>query len=475
MLRATKIAEESGVPGVAVIASGFMSQAKATARAMGAPDMGIVPYPGNIPLDSSDELADKVWNKVLPGVLDVLTSDASATATTQSNSEPGTRDIVFTGTLNAVQDYFEAREWSDGLPFLPPTREAVAEFLTWTTRDPAEIIGILPPEFREATVWSVAVNGVMAGCRPEYMPVLLAMVEAIADPAFKLEDAGCTPGWEPLAVVSGEIVEALGFNTGTGNMRIGRRANAAIGRFLRLYIRNVAGFRQGSTDKGSIGANFYMAMGENEAAVRALGWDPVRVDLGFGMDDNVVMVQSVVALSSPVYMGGTDPVTMMGPLVEYLQGTAGPFNYTAMMFSRYHPLVQMSPAIAEGFKKHGWGKQEVRQYLFERAKYKARWLEHYPLHAMGQEWKLADIVKRGAAPAVYAESDDPERMVPMLLKPEWTNIVLAGDPERNQARIYINNHEHAPPTAKRVVMPEGWRQRVKRHSLQPGELPTFRP
>ncbi|MBM3344964.1 MAG: hypothetical protein FJY55_00465, partial [Betaproteobacteria bacterium] len=314
MLRATRIAEENGVPGVAVIAQGFVGQAKATARAMGAPDLGIVPYPGNIPLDTSDELADKVWNTVLPGVLDVLASDTAAAGAGRADAEPGPQEVVFAGTLAEVQAHFEAREWSDGLPFVPPTREAVAEFLSWTARDPGEVIGILPPEFREATVWSVAVNGVMAGCLPAYMPVLLAMVEAIADPAFKLEDAGCTPGWEPLAVVSGEIVESLDFNTGTGNMRIGRRANAAIGRFLRLYIRNVAGFRQGSTDKGSIGANFYMAMGENEAAVRALGWNPLRVDLGFGMGDNVVMVQSVVALSSPVYMGGTDPETMMAPL-----------------------------------------------------------------------------------------------------------------------------------------------------------------
>lgn len=80
---------------------------------------------------------------------------------------------------------------------------------------------------------------------------------------------------------------------------------------------------------------------------------------------------------------------------------------------------------------------------------------------MGQEWTLAELVRRGAAPALYAESDDPERMVPMLLKPEWTNIVLAGDPERNQARIYINNHEHAPPTTRKIVLPVDWRERLK--------------
>jgi hypothetical protein len=71
-------------------------------------------------------------------------------------------------------------------------------------------------------------------------------------------------------------------------------------------------------------------------------------------------------------------------------------------------------------------------------------------------------VERGSAPALYAESDDPERMVPMLLKPEWTNIVLAGDPQRNQARIYINNHEHAIPTARKVELPGDWRERLKR-------------
>jgi hypothetical protein len=157
---------------------------------------------------------------------------------------------------------------------------------------------------------------------------------------------------------------------------------------------------------------------------------------------------------------------MMQPLVKYLEGTAGPFNFTAMMFSHYHPLIQMSPSIAEAFAKHGWGKKEIQQYLFENAKFNARWLEHYPLHAMGQEWTMAELVKRGAAPALYAESDDPDRMLPMLLRPEWTKIVLAGDPERNQAKIYINNHEHAPPTARRIALPPDWRERLKREAAR---------
>jgi hypothetical protein len=102
---------------------------------------------------------------------------------------------------------------------------------------------------------SIAVNGVMAGCRPEYMPVLVAVVEAIAKPNFRLEDAGSTPSWEPLIILSGPIIKELDFNHGAGLMKIGRQANGSIGRFLRLYLRNICGYRiaPGDGDKGSIG------------------------------------------------------------------------------------------------------------------------------------------------------------------------------------------------------------------------------
>ena len=435
-----------------------MQQAHATARAMGIPDVSIAEYPGMIPMDSDDVLADKVWNKMLPSIVAALSTDVKSTVV--QVTEPAPRDIVFSGTLAEVQEHFLEREWSDGLPVVPPTLDLVDAFLAWTDRDSGEIIGVLPPEFREATVWSVAVNGVMAGCRPEYMPVLLALAEAIADPDFRLVDAGSTPGWEYLIVVSGDIVAALDFNTEAGNMKIGRQANASIGRFLRMLVRNVAGFRPGGTDKGSISFTFNVAMGENEGTVKALGWDPVRMDLGFAREDNVVMVQSVIALSMPVYSGGTDPHTLAWPLVRYLEGTAGPYTFTALMFSRWHPLIQMSPSVAEAFASHGWGKREIRRYLFETCKMDARGMEHYQMHVAGKEVALADLVKRGSAPALYAESDDPDRMVPMLLREDWTTIVMAGDPGRNQSRIYINNHDQGPSVAKRIGLPKGWQQRI---------------
>jgi len=458
VLRATKIAEEAGIPGVAVISSGFMSQARATAQAMGAPDLCIAEYPGVIPVDPEDKFSEKISTRVLPSVIDALEMEIAVSA--PSMPEPGPRDIVFRGTPDAIQEYFEAREWTDGLPIVPPTRERVAKFLAWTERDSSEILGVLPPEFREATVWSVAVNGVMAGCRPEYMPVLVAAVEAIADPEFSLGDAGSTPGWEPLIVVSGEIAAALNFNSGGGNMRVGRRANVSIGRFLRLYMRNVAGFRLGTTDKASIGFTFNVAMAESEDAIQDLGWDPLRIDLGYGRNDNVVMVQSVVAISAPIYTGGVKPETLALPLLQHMTGTPGPYNYTAMVYGRWHPLIEMSPSVARTFAEAGWGKAEIRRHLFEHCKADARTLEHHQFHVGGQEFSFADLVQRGVAPAVYAESDDPNRKVPVLLREEWTNIVVAGDPARNQSRIYFNNHDQGTPIVRRVQLPTNWRERL---------------
>jgi len=458
VLRAAKVAESVGVPSATIVATGFLYQAEVTARAIGSADLGIVEYPGNIPLDSDAVLEEKVRTAVVEGVVRALQTEVGPAGGARTEPEP--HDVVFRGSLDEVQAHFDEREWSDGLPIVPPTRDRVEAFLAWTDRDRDEVIGVLPPELREATVLSVAVNGVMAGCKPEYMPILLAALECIACPGFRLEDAGSTPGWEPIVVVSGDLVHALDFNTEVGAMRVGRRANATIGRFLRMVIRNVAGFRPGSTDKGTLGYTFNVAVGENERAVRELGWDPYRIDEGFAREDTVVTVRSSLGVSTPVYSGGNDPETLAWPLARYLEGTAGPWFFTALWYGHWHPLIVMSPAVAKGFADLGWGKREIRRYLFENVKVPARWLEEYPLHPAGRGRSLRDVVESTGAPPVYAESDDLDRLVPGLLRESWTDIVLAGDPQRNQSRIYLNNHEQGAPVSRRVALPDDWRERL---------------
>jgi hypothetical protein len=451
VLRACATAEQTGVPSIAIVSTGFVHQANGAAKALGIEGVAIVEYPGLIPMDSDDEFTVKMHDVVVPGVLAGFTRVIDRD---DAREEPAFGEIAFRGTFDEVLDHFHSQQWTDGLPVVPPTRARVDRFLAECDRDPAEVIAVLAPEQREATVESVAINAVMAGCRPEYMPLALAAVEAIADPGFRLQDAGSTPSWEPLAIVSGAITKRFGFNSEGGAMRLNVQPNSSVGRFVRLFIRNVSRFvpPPGTTDKASIGYSFNAAMAENEDATTALGWDPFRVDQGFALTDDVVTVQSVVAISPPVYCGG-DAASAIEPLTYFMTTTCGPWAYTGVRFARWHPVILMSPSVATTFVRDGWSKADIAQHLYEHCLLPAGLMEHYAFHAAGQDQPFAELVELGAAPALYAESDDPERLVPVLRAAEWVRIVVGGDTNRNQCRIYINNHEQGAPVS-RVVVPK---------------------
>jgi hypothetical protein len=452
VLRASRVAEANGVASFNIVSTGFMRQARAMATALGIPDVWVAEYPGVIPNDSNEVFRQKVCDHLVPSLLQGFQTPPRPPA---AAAEPEPRTVVHSGTLDAVQDHFTRQLWTDGLPIVPPTIERIEAFLRHTSRQPDEIIGVLHPELREATVWSVAVNGVMAGCRPEYLPILLAAVEAVADPEFRLEDAGSTPGWEPLITLSGSLSQTLDFNTEAGALRIGRQANSSVGRFLRLFLRNVAGLRiaPGGTDKASLGLNFNVVLAESDDAVAALGWQPYRVDRGFAPEDNVVTVQSVLAISPPIYSGGNGPLDHIEMIAEIMATTCGPWSYTGAWFKRWHPLLVLSPSVAQAFAQAGWTKTTIQQYLFDHLTIEARWFERYPLHVTGAEVPLEQAFRERGISARYVESADPHRRVPLLQRPEWTGIVLAGDPGRNQCKVFVNNHDQGAPVSKRVDLP----------------------
>lgn len=438
------------MPAFSIVSTGFMRQAEATRKAMGIPHVWIAEYPGVIPNDSDEIFERKIREDVFPSLLEGFAAPVDDVVDVEVEPVPGS--VAFHGTFDQVQDHVVEQLWGDGLPVVPPTPQRVEKFLAFTDRDPDEVLGILHPELREATIRTVAINGVMAGCRPEYLPILVAVAEAIADPHFRLEDAGSTPGWEPLVIVSGPLVGQLDFNTEGGLMRVGRRANATVGRFLRLFMRNVAGFRvpPGGTDKGSIGYSFNVALAENEAAVRELGWTTFGQDRGFDPEDTVVTVQSVVGISPPIYSGGSTALEHLEYITYYATHTPGPWAYTNIKYGQATPLLVMSPSVASGIADDGWSKDDIRQHLFENVRLPARLLERYGRHVEGAEFTFADYVARKVADPLYAESDDPDRLLPLLLAPGHTGIVLAGDPGRNQCRWYANNHEQGPATSRLV-------------------------
>ncbi len=391
-------------------------------------------------------------DSVAPAVVDALVEGSgAATDTAGPEREPEPREIVFSGDLDAVQEHFTERGWTDGLPIVPPTLDRVERFLAHTTRDAGEVLGSLAPEQREATVWNVAVNGVMAGCAPEHMPVLLGIVECLVDPVFRIADAGATPGWEPLVVLSGPVVERLGFNPGTGAMRVGRRANTSVGRFVRLYLRNLPGLRipPEHTDQGAIATSFNVVLAENDGAVRGLGWPSFREDRGFAATDSVVTVQSCVTIGAPIYSAGDDASGHLHALAVGMRDAMGPWSYTGMEFGAWHPLLVLGPSIARALDGYGVDKDAIRAYIAEHARITVAELERCAFAVGSTSFRVDELVRRGELDERYA-GDDPQRMVPMCPRAADISIVLAGNESRNQSRGYVQNHVQGAPVSRRI-------------------------
>lgn len=452
VMRAAAAAERAGVPAVAIGGGGFEPMGRAIGRSLGIGHVPIVSYPGVILADDSETFRTKMQDSVAPAVVDALVAGSgTAVAEVGPEREPEPREIVFSGDLDAVQERFEDEGWTDGLPIVPPTLDRVDRFLAHTARDPGEVLGSLAPEQREATVWNVAVNGVMAGCRPEYMPVLLGITECLVDPVFRIADAGSTPGWEPLVVLSGPVVERLGFNAGTGVMRVGRRANTSVGRFVRLYLRNLPGLRiaPDHTDQGAIAATFNVVLAENDDAVRGLGWPSFREDRGFAAAESVVTVQSCVTISAPIYSAGEDASGHLHALTVGMRDAMGPWSYTALEFGAWHPLLVLGPSIARALDGYGVGKRQIREYIAGHARISVAELERCAWAVGSTSFRVDELVRRGELDERYA-GDGPDRTVPMCPRAEDIGIVLAGNESRNQSRGYVENHVQGAPVSRRI-------------------------
>ena len=420
------------------------------------PNIPVALVPGHIGAQSDAEIRRNVLEVTTQQVIDNLTR---APATAGERAEPGPRDIVVKGGFREVNRYFYEHEFSDGLPIVPPTREEIESFLRFTERDPDEILGVLLPDRRAATLWSVAVNGVMAGCRPEYMPILVALIEAMCDPEYGVEHSGNTPGGDTLIILNGPIIKQLGFNYTQGAMRDGFLPNTSIGRFWRLYLRNVAGFLPHQTDKATFGNTWRVVLAENEDVLQRIGWEPNSVEMGFAAGDNTVTIARYTGGGSLSSVSGGTPEEML----PYLADSVQRFNNWQVTFTTSHgngtlrPLVVISPIIAETIAKAGWSKADVKRYLFDHARRPAwdfeRQLRVWNIRGV---WDLKDDATHGRIPPVFHESDDPNRRVPIVWEPEDFMIAVAGDPLRNNAYVFAHNAFLGYPVGKKIQLPKNW-------------------
>jgi hypothetical protein len=399
-------------------------------------------------------------------ILEVTTAEViknltDASGTGEQHIEPQAREIVFKGGWDAVNQHFLSHEWSDGLPIVPPTWAKVQEFLNFTNHAPDEVLGVLLPDNRAATILSIAVNGVMAGCRPEYMPILVALVQAMADPAYGVEHSGNTPGGETLIILNGPIVQQLGFNFKENVLRDGFQPNTTVGRFWRLYLRNVAGFLLHKNDKATFGNTWRVVAAENEEVLQTIGWSPTNVEMGFKSTDNTVTIARYTGGNVIASVSGSTPEEIM-PIIADAVARQNSWQITFTVGGAYgtlRPLVLLSPILAQAIAHGGWSKQDVKQYLFEHARLPAWKFEHMlRVWADKPIWNLTEEYQAGRIPKVFCESDDPNRLVPLVARAEDFMIAVTGDPLRTNAYVFAHNGRLGYPVGKLIHLPRTWKQ-----------------
>lgn len=234
-------AEDLGIPAVTVAAPTFVNQVYSTAVSHGVPAPRAATYPGAFSAHTPEELVRNTRNVVWPQIVKALTKPISdeEIAERRKASVGDPKDRVFAGTVDGVNRFFAEQRWSDGLPIIPPTVARVEEFLRYTDQPWDAVVGVLPIAYRKTLVWHVAVNGGMAGCPPEFMPVLMACAKALADGNYRRTLAS-THAWTPYCWINGPIARQLGIDAQQG--QINEPRNAALGRFISLAMMSLGGY-----------------------------------------------------------------------------------------------------------------------------------------------------------------------------------------------------------------------------------------
>jgi hypothetical protein len=344
-------------------------------------------------------------------------------------------------TVGVLEDVFEAlhdRGVTDGLPVVPPTPERVVAALAGTSRDPQDVVGLVPPYDGEATVEKVAINAVMAGCPPEVLPIVLAAVEAACDPPFAMHGLlATTYPAGPTVVVSGPLADEVGMNSGVNALGQGNRANLTIGRALQLVVRNLGGGRPGVEDRAAHGQAGKISSCFAER-IAGSPWPPLAVERGLAAGETGVLLHATEAPRIVIDQLAREPEGLcatLAPALEHLATYKQRFVFDA--------LVVMGPEHARVFADAGWDRQRIREELFERTKRPA-----------GELARGAGGSPEGIDPQFIADPDAP---IPKFMDPSHIEIVHAGGEAGLFSMVYgswVNGEIGSQPVFRSV---EPWR------------------
>jgi hypothetical protein len=321
--------------------------------------------------------------------------------------------------FDAINELVRSRGWGDGLPVIPPTAQRVEAMLQYCDRPWDEPIAKMAPRYGEATPLRLAANAVMAGCRPEYFPLIVLAVEAMCEEPFNLYAIQATTHLcAPLVIVNGPVAKELDINAGHNAFGPGWQANATIGRAIRLALVNIGGAIPGSGDMSTFGApsKFSYVAAENEAQSP---WEPLHVERGLPREASAV---TVIGAECPHNVNDHESISAEGILTT-IAGTMLDTG-TNDIFYEAQPLVVMSPEHAKTVADGGMSKVQAKRFLFERA--------HLPMNRFSKENIERRLRITWKDTLGTAGLDAP---VPMVRKPEDILIAVIGGAGKHSAII----------------------------------------
>ncbi|MBO0683828.1 MAG: hypothetical protein J2P45_11770 [Candidatus Dormibacteraeota bacterium] len=430
-------------PAVVLVNEGFCFDAQSAAAGKGMPGVRFVSetVPCECTVQDKIEVGTRAAiDEVIAALTRPLTAEEQDPPPRETDSSNG---VVFKGELREVQHFFYRRGWTDGLPIIPPTAEAVREMLTGTDLPPDHLVGKMMPRQGKVTVEKIAINAVMAGALPTAMPLLVAAVEALLDRNTGFGTWQVSTGsWAPFWIVNGPIREQLHINSGSGALSPGDIANASIGRAIGLLVKNLGGARKAIEDMGVLGnpGKYTMVIAENE---EASPWEPLHVQHGFEQQDNTVTVSAPNSYLQ-IWPYGSDDKGILRAI-------------TSNMVPRWKRLTLMlPPGHAQTMADAGWSKAEIASWLYEYAR--------VPAYKTPDFWGTPGLARmvRPLRPAL-----NPEDPAPLLTGPDGLRVVVVGGPGSFMGLAYGASGW----TTKQVRLPAAWDSLVRKYrNLVPNYL-----
>jgi hypothetical protein len=425
--------EEMKKPAVALCNEGFLAESKSAASSKGMPGIRIVPE--SVPCECNvKEQIELGVNAAMDDIIAALTRPLTSAEKSPPPKEPGRQSrVAFKGDLNEINLFFYRRGWSDGLPVVPPTEEAVAEMLNGTDLPPDYVVTKIIPRLGKATVEKIAINAVMAGALPTYMPVLIAGTQAVMDPesgfiSYEVSTGSFMPFW----IINGPIRKQLNICGGQAAFNPGDIANATIGRAMGLIIKNIGGVRKGIEDMGTLGnpGKNSMVIAENE---EESPWEPLHVEKGFNKNDNTLTVSFPNSFWHQAQYGSNDS----GILRAVIYNTHPSVGNLALM---------LTPSHAELLAKAGWSKQEIKNFISSQIR--------VPLYRINAYYgNMRDRYKHKRNLLM-----NPEDPVP-ILDPDSISIFVAGGKGQWIGMITRPGSE----VTKKIELPKKWNELVNKY------------